>query len=440
MKIRFYCAGLVVLIGIISLSCATSIPIQVTKAPTMDTAGISRLAVMPFATSDASILQAQTAQTLTVYSERQILDTKRFTLVDSNQIARLQNSGDSLTAIVDALFSGGIINLTIADRRYEEERYDYKTETVKKITMYERTVRLEYSYQLMRTRDNSIIDKIIKSGEAKDTAADSGKLKTPYALAQEIIDKTLGYLARDLAPWVTIERVELASDTSEASIKEAMKEAERLVKAGNYQRALSAYNTIYTRNSNFAAGYNAAILIGAMGDLDEAIERMQELADTTGNPKALSELAHLIQVRAESRAVKENYAGARESLTDSAIKQAAEGIVQSLKSTATIAIMNVSETEQEFVDGIIDDITTLIISSKTITVVERQNHNLIEAEQQFQMSGFVADDSALSIGHELGVSVIITCAITGTSSMRRLVIKAIDVETAEIVYQVSPEI
>jgi TolB-like protein len=439
--IRFCCAALAALIGITSLSCATSIPIQITKVPTMDTSGISRLAVMPFRTSDTSALQALIAQALTLYSEQRILETKRFIMVDPSQIARLQADGTSLTTMVDALFTGALISFTVIDSSHEIEKYYPETKTFKTVTLYERVVSLEYSYQLIRTWDNSIVDKIVKSGETSDSKTDKYELKKPYLLAQEIIDTTLRYLARDLSPWVVTEQIQLAQDTSkDKNIKNQMKEAERLVKEGSYQTALSAYNTLYTRTNNFAAGYNAAILIWVTGNLEGAIDRMQELAAVSGNPKAAAELAYLKQVHAESQTIEQKYTGPAESLSVSALRQVSEGIIQALSSNAIIMIMNVSQTEQDFVDSIIDGITAQIIESKTITVVDRQNRDLREAEQQFQLSGSVSDDSAVSIGHELGVSVIITCALTGTGTLRRLTVKAIDVETGKITYQVSPKI
>ena len=57
---------------------------------------------------------------------------------------------------------------------------------------------------------------------------------------------------------------------------------------------------------------------------------------------------------------------------------------------------------------------------------------MILAEQNFQLSGYVDDDSAVSIGKFLGATVVITGSISGTGSRKRLILRALDVQTAEI--------
>jgi predicted subunit of tRNA(5-methylaminomethyl-2-thiouridylate) methyltransferase len=65
---------------------------------------------------------------------------------------------------------------------------------------------------------------------------------------------------------------------------------------------------------------------------------------------------------------------------------------------------------------------------------------LIDAEQQFQLSGAVSDESAVSIGKQLGVKYIVFCWIGGEKSLRRLNTKVLNIETAQIEYQDDVEI
>jgi hypothetical protein len=53
------------------------------------------------------------------------------------------------------------------------------------------------------------------------------------------------------------------------------------------------------------------------------------------------------------------------------------------------------------------------------------------------MSGEVDDDSAISIGKFLGANIVVTGNVSGTGSLRRLRIKALDVLTGEIVSMAS---
>jgi hypothetical protein len=64
--------------------------------------------------------------------------------------------------------------------------------------------------------------------------------------------------------------------------------------------------------------------------------------------------------------------------------------------------------------------------------VDRTSIDVVLTEQNFQMSGYVDDDSAVSIGKLLGAAVVITGNISGSGARKRLVLKALDVRTAEI--------
>jgi curli biogenesis system outer membrane secretion channel CsgG len=70
-----------------------------------------------------------------------------------------------------------------------------------------------------------------------------------------------------------------------------------------------------------------------------------------------------------------------------------------------------------------------LVSSGLFKVVDRKTLDAIRLEQNFQMSGDVDDNSAVSIGKMLGANIV----ITGTGSTQRLTLKALDVKTAEIV-------
>ncbi|MDR1637290.1 MAG: CsgG/HfaB family protein, partial [Treponema sp.] len=70
-------------------------------------------------------------------------------------------------------------------------------------------------------------------------------------------------------------------------------------------------------------------------------------------------------------------------------------------------------------------------------VVDRKSLDAIKSEQNFQYSGEVDDDSAVSIGKMLGASIVITGSVSGSGSTRRLRVKALNVRTAEIVAMVS---
>ena len=76
------------------------------------------------------------------------------------------------------------------------------------------------------------------------------------------------------------------------------------------------------------------------------------------------------------------------------------------------------------------------VNSRRYTVVERGDIDKVLSEQNFQMSGMVDDDAFISIGNFFEARIVITGSITETGSQKRLVIKAIDVMTSEILAMV----
>ena len=69
--------------------------------------------------------------------------------------------------------------------------------------------------------------------------------------------------------------------------------------------------------------------------------------------------------------------------------------------------------------------------------IDRNDIDKVLTEQNFQMSGYVDDDAFVSIGKFIGANVVVTGNITGTGSQKRMVIKAIDVLTSEILSMAS---
>jgi curli biogenesis system outer membrane secretion channel CsgG len=85
----------------------------------------------------------------------------------------------------------------------------------------------------------------------------------------------------------------------------------------------------------------------------------------------------------------------------------------------------------------LNELTLQFVNARRFTVVDRKDIDKILTEQNFQMSGYVDDDAFVSIGKFIGANVVITGNITGTGSQKRMVIKAIDVLTSEILSMAS---
>jgi type II secretory pathway component GspD/PulD (secretin) len=66
-------------------------------------------------------------------------------------------------------------------------------------------------------------------------------------------------------------------------------------------------------------------------------------------------------------------------------------------------------------------------------LVDRQQIEKIRSEQSFQMSGNVDDNSAVNIGKMTGANAVVTISVHYSDGAGRLVLKALDVEKAEII-------
>jgi hypothetical protein len=404
----------------------------------MDTSGIERIAVMPFSTTGYTTLDRQVAQDLTSAAMEIVLRTGQFTLVDAADVARRQSMRESLVTYVDGIFTGEITSLRVNDSSKLQES---KNKGEKPTIVWTREVSLDFVYRISHVRDNSIIAQMRKSDWSSSTSYDTKDyLEDPFVMAQRLIRYQLSNLARDIAPWTIQERRTLAQETSkDKALKQRMKDAERLVKEGSYRSAMNAFSAIYAETGSFAAGYNTAIMTEIVDSLSEAITLMQGLANATSNPKASSELARMQRTLAETETVATKFAEPSGAV-DSAIKQVSKEILARLPVGSKVSLLKVSTVDAGLMDYIIAELSSAFINAEGINLVDRQNRDLLEAEQRFQLSGAVDDESAVSIGHLLGVDTLVMCSITGSGSLRRLVVQMLNVETGELVWQVSQEI
>jgi TolB-like protein len=118
---------------------------------------------------------------------------------------------------------------------------------------------------------------------------------------------------------------------------------------------------------------------------------------------------------------------------DEAISGASKNLINKLPEKSRVAVISISSNNREISAYIVDEIEYQLVNSGKFTIVDRKTLDIIRSEQNFQMSGEVSDNSAVSIGQMLGANIVITGNIIGTGTNQRLSIRALDVSTAEIV-------
>lgn len=118
---------------------------------------------------------------------------------------------------------------------------------------------------------------------------------------------------------------------------------------------------------------------------------------------------------------------------EGAINKASENLINNLPDRSKIAVLSVSSRDRNSATFVMDELEFQLVDSGFFTVVDRKTLDQVRSEQEFQLSGEVDDDSAVSIGKMLGADIVVTGSISGSGSMQRLTLKALNVQTAQIV-------
>jgi hypothetical protein len=119
-----------------------------------------------------------------------------------------------------------------------------------------------------------------------------------------------------------------------------------------------------------------------------------------------------------------------------AIERVARSIESKLSGNSPIAILKFDSSSEMFSARIINDLTESFIK-ENVTVVDRQNIKITLQEQNFQLSGYVSDESAISIGHMLGAQSIIIGSGENMVDYYHIQFRMIGVESSIVQDQIS---
>jgi hypothetical protein len=121
------------------------------------------------------------------------------------------------------------------------------------------------------------------------------------------------------------------------------------------------------------------------------------------------------------------------STSNNVIANSYKALSANIPDNSRIALVNINSENQAEGSRLLQELTVLFVDAKKYIIVDRADLAELEKEQNFQMSGYVSDDSIVSIGHFLGADIVITGSISGENGSRRLILKALDVKTAQII-------
>jgi TolB-like protein len=120
---------------------------------------------------------------------------------------------------------------------------------------------------------------------------------------------------------------------------------------------------------------------------------------------------------------------------DLAIRDASDYLNDNIPAGSKIVILNIQSDSAALSDYIIDELIANAVNDRIFSVVNRAQLDLIRAEQNFQFSGEVSDETALSIGNFLGAQIIVSGRVSQIGDRYRFTIRALEVQTARVVGQ-----
>ena len=383
------------ILGVSLTGCATYVPIKSVRPPTIDTSNIQRLAIKPFENKSGvgGTIGAQLTQYLTEKATQLVVNSGKFTIVSAAD------------PNAEGVFSGEIRNIESKDSQTQRERTDKEGNTYYEIT-YLRNVSVVFVYSVTSSRTGMPIGQVTRQESTSSSSTDMYSVTDTLTLAKRIVDNQLRQLQRDIVPTIVSENRKLMNETSKDKVvKQRMKTAMALVRNGNYEEAIRQFDDIGREYGSAAAMTNANILRESVSSDAAARAKLTELFNDTGG------------------------------LAEKASKGAVAALNSKLPSGTNIIIVKSNSRERSMLDYVVDQMTKNIVQTGKLRIVDRSNQSLIDAEQQYQLSGNVSDDSIVSIGHQLGAQYIVLCWISGEMSARRLNIKVLNVETSQVTDQ-----
>jgi hypothetical protein len=117
---------------------------------------------------------------------------------------------------------------------------------------------------------------------------------------------------------------------------------------------------------------------------------------------------------------------------DIAIRDTSDYLNDNIPKGNKIVILNIQSDHAALSEYIIDELIANAVNDKMFSVVDRAQLEQIRMELNFQLSGEVSDESALSIGKFLGAQTIVSGTIGELADRHRMRIRALNVETAEV--------
>jgi TolB-like protein len=154
-----------------------------------------------------------------------------------------------------------------------------------------------------------------------------------------------------------------------------------------------------------------------------------------GNTQKITATGDVVSYNAPSRAgarSRDLAQDVRVKLQDAAVAISTE-LIKTIPKNTTVAVLSIGSDNTAVSETIIDELEFNLVGARQFTIVDRARLDQIRREQNFQLSGDVSNDSAVSIGGMLGANIVIVGTVNVDGSTGRITVRALDTQTAQIV-------
>jgi len=124
---------------------------------------------------------------------------------------------------------------------------------------------------------------------------------------------------------------------------------------------------------------------------------------------------------------------------EGSLARAADQIMSQVRPNSKIAIVYVTASDTDTAEFIATELEFIMVNRGFI-IIDRRQLDILRREQNLQMSGEVDDTTAVSIGKIVGANIIITGSVTGSDTTKRLRLRALHTETAQVMAVASEQL
>ena len=314
MKKSIFLLVIVMVLALCLTGCATTVTVEVERPAELDLNGAKSVGILPFQPKSTASMggisetvidvmeylglhdwyydqddedRKQLTDLLTKTLMEGLVESKYLDLVDTQTVKNAINMGKKPNC--DVYLTGAITKFeTSVESIIRERNYANGVQNVK---YYYRELYVELMYQIVDTETNRVISiKTIPVEQTSYEHEDREAVESVYDMGRKSFIEIAETILRQIQPYTVKKTISLLSDSMDDP---DMAYADEMVKAGDIDYAEKLFEEIYVKRGYLEAGYNASLLLEALGDLDGAIDLMQEVNDIYHDSRAAKALKDL---------------------------------------------------------------------------------------------------------------------------------------------------